>query len=399
MKQLLDSWYAYGEGMPEVQGSAELSLDYKSIGDFIADLEGLESEPNTTATELEGVLGVRRIVTDVGKFYTEFNTIYYATVLGLFAYYTNDQKYREIGPNGRQVLALKPAQPAPGQLDRQYVVYSGSQPLGPKTRVLTKLGTKKQGSNTTSCGLGFNGSRRGLGMCTLLPGVDSTPPNRPSPNDGAAAWLQYQTALDVWTQRNGSKLPMSQQQELLSMRAEANARVQAGGSQPAPGPPASVPGGDPDEVAAEEWPTWADGTTFPKYPPDDATAQAWQIFKQRTFAYMTDKDSGLSSVQFEQLNARIDRANVAIERLLPAAPPVPETGPPDLGPSTGVCSEWDGISFPVAPLYMTASRNQIVCYINNLRTYRGQAGMTQIEIGIADDLLREALIARSRAPP
>ena len=400
MKQLLDSWYAYAEGMPAVQGSAELSLVYKSIENFIADLEGLELEPNTTATELEDVLVVRRIVTDVGKFYTEFNTVYRATVLGLFAYYTNDQKYREIGPNGRQVLALKPTQPASGQLDRQYVVYSGSQPLGPKTRVLTKLGTKKQGSNTTSCGLSFNGSRRGFGMCTLLPGVDFAPPDRPPNSDGAATWLQYRTALGVWAQKYGSKLPMSQQQELLSLRADANARVQAGGSQPAPGPPGSVPGGDPGEVADEEWPTWRDGATFPKHPPGDATAQAWQTFKQRTFAYMTDKDSKLSSVQFDQLNARIDQANVAIERLIPSTPTVPETGPPDLGPLTGVCPEWDGISFPVAiaPLYMTASRNQIVCYINNLRTYRGQAGMTQIEIDIVDDLLREALIARSRAP-
>ena len=338
MIQLLDSWYAYEEDMPAVQGSAELSLVYKSIENFIADLGGLELEPNTTATALEDVLGVRRIVTDVGKFYTELNAVYYATVLGLFNYYTNDQKYREIGPNGRQVLFLKPVQPAPGQFDRQYVVYSGSQPLGPKTRVLTKLGIKKQGSNTTSCGVGSGGSRRGLGMCALLPGVDSPPPNRPSNGDGAATWSQYRAALDVWAQKYGSKLPISQQQELLSLRADANARVQAGGSQPAPGPPASVPGGDPDEVADEQWPTWADGTTFPRYPTGDATAQAWHIFKQQTFKYMTDKDSELNSVQFDQLNTRIDHANAAIERLLPAASPVPETGggsDTNLGPSRG----------------------------------------------------------------
>ena len=116
---------------------------------------------------------------------------------------------------------------------------------------------------------------------------------------------------------------------------------------------------------------------------------------------MTDKDSELSDVQFDQLNGRIDRANTAIERLLSATPTVPETGAgsdTDLGPSTGICPEWDGILFPVAPRYLIASKNQIVCFINNLRTYRGQVGITQIEINSVDDLLEEALIARARAP-
>jgi hypothetical protein len=126
---------------------------------------------------------------------------------------------------------------------------------------------------------------------------------------------------------------------------------------------------------------------------------------------MTDKEAELSDAQFDQLNTRLDRANVGIERLLPAMPTVPETGGSgtDLGPTdqdqwterdTGVCPEWDGISFPVAPRNMTASSGkQILCYINNLRTYRGQAGITQIELNDVDDLLEEALILRSRAPP
>ena len=140
---------------------------------------------------------------------------------------------------------------------------------------------------------------------------------------------------------------------------------------------------------------------------------AWRRFKQKTVVYMTDKDSELSNVQFDQLNGRIDQANTAIERLLSATPTVPEIGAGsgiDLGPSrgpdqwtepdTGVCPEWDGISFPVAPRNMTAaSRKQILCYISNLRTHRGHAGITQIELNVVDDLLEEALILRSRAPP
>ena len=52
---------------------------------------------------------------------------------------------------------------------------------------------------------------------------------------------------------------------------------------------------------------------------------------------MTDKDSELSDAQLDQLNTRIDRANTAIERLIPATPPMSETGGSgiDLGPSRG----------------------------------------------------------------
>jgi hypothetical protein len=130
---------------------------------------------------------------------------------------------------------------------------------------------------------------------------------------------------------------------------------------------------------------------------------------------MNDKDSELSDDQMAQLNTRYNRANSEIERLLSATPTVPETGGGrghgsgnDLGPTDPdqwtepgavVCPEWDGISFPVAPRNMsTASKNQIVCYINDLRTYRGHTGITQIELDIVDDLLEEALIARARAP-
>ena len=251
---------------------------------------------------------MRRIVTDVARFYNEYSNLYHATVLGLFAYYGNDKEYRS-RVSGDQKLALKPFQPGPTQLDRQYVVYSGSQPLGTKTIVLTKFGTRKASdTNTTTvgCGLGFFGStgnRRGLDTCALLSGIDFPPPNRPSNSDSVATWSEYQTALNAWAQKNSVYLPGPQQQKLQALRDYASARVEAGGSQPSPGP-------DPDEVADEEWPTWADGTTFPRYPPGDATAQTWQIFKRRTFAYMTDKDSELSSVQFEQLNARIDLASI-----------------------------------------------------------------------------------------
>ena len=186
--------------------------------------------------------------------------------------------------------------------------------------------------------------------------------------------------------------------------------MEAGGSHP-------TPRSDPDAVVDEEWPVWHDGRTFPGYPGGDATVQVWQRFKQRTVAYMTDKDAESSTAQCDQINTRIDRANTAIERLLPATPPVPETGgssidlgptdldqwtepDTDLGPSTGVCPEWVDISFPVAPRNMTASsRKKTFCYINNLRMYRGQAGITQIELNDVDDWLEEALILRSGAPP
>jgi hypothetical protein len=130
MKQLLEMWYDYEGETPEVQGSAELSLVYKSIEDFISDLENLEMEPSTTATELEAVLGTRRIVTDVQKFYASYTPLYYATVLGLFAYYKSDKDYRS-RVSGDQKLGLRPWDPASSQQDRGYVVYSGTTPLGP----------------------------------------------------------------------------------------------------------------------------------------------------------------------------------------------------------------------------------------------------------------------------
>jgi hypothetical protein len=105
--------------------------------------------------------------------------------------------------------------------------------------------------------------------------------------------------------------------------------VEFGGTQP-------TPGSDPDAVVGEEWPVWHDGRSFPRFPSSAATIEVWRRFKQRTVVYMTDKDSELSKAQFDQLNTRLDRANAAIERLLPATPPVPETGAgsdTDLGPT------------------------------------------------------------------
>ena len=105
--------------------------------------------------------------------------------------------------------------------------------------------------------------------------------------------------------------------------------METGGSHP-------TPGADPDAVVGEEWPVWHDGRTFPRYPGGDATAQVWQTFKSRTVVYMTDKEAELSDAQFDQLNTRLDRANAAIERLLPATPTVPATGAGsdiDLGPA------------------------------------------------------------------
>ena len=125
MQQLLGMWSDYEANTSEVQGSKELG--------FISDLEKLELEPGTTASDLEDVLGVRRIVTDVVRLYNEFNKMYHATTLGLLAYYGNDKGYRSKVPNGDQLLFLKQFEPKHGQQDRGFVVYSGSQPLGPKT--------------------------------------------------------------------------------------------------------------------------------------------------------------------------------------------------------------------------------------------------------------------------
>ena len=73
MKQLLDVWYAYERKTAEVQGSKELASVYKSIEIFIAELERLELDQDTTASDLEAVLlGVRRIVADVHNFYILF---------------------------------------------------------------------------------------------------------------------------------------------------------------------------------------------------------------------------------------------------------------------------------------------------------------------------------------
>ena len=150
---------------------------YKSIEDFIVELERLESGLNrdTTESDLEDVLGTRRIVTDVVKSHTKYNNAYFGTVLGLFAYYKTDQGYRTKGPRGDQVLTLRPWNTTSSQPDRGYVVYSGSTPLGPRTMVLTEFGTQEvsDGNTTTDdgCGLGFfgyTGNRRAFDSCTLF---------------------------------------------------------------------------------------------------------------------------------------------------------------------------------------------------------------------------------------
>ena len=79
---------------------------------------------------------------------------------------------------------------------------------------------------TPGCGLAFFGSpgnRKGLDTCAPFAGVDSPPPSRPSNSDGVATWLQYQTALGTWAQNNARYLPVSQQQELKALRADADA--------------------------------------------------------------------------------------------------------------------------------------------------------------------------------
>ena len=156
-------------------------------------------------------------------------------------------------------------------------MYIGDQPLGARDLALTGFGTKEGGDSDT-CELGFygaTGNRRGLDTCALFSGVDSPPPNKPSDSNGAATWVQYQSALDTWAQKNAPYLLVSQQQELQSLCANAGARVQASGLQPAPG-------ADSDAVTGEEWPTWADGAAFPRYPAGDATAQVWRTIKQQT---------------------------------------------------------------------------------------------------------------------
>ena len=101
----------------EIHGSEELVSVYKSLEDFIADLEGLALEPTTTASELEDVLGTRHIVTNVARFYNEYNNAYHATIWGLFVYYKSDKGYRANGPKGNQLLVLKHFEPKPGQQD------------------------------------------------------------------------------------------------------------------------------------------------------------------------------------------------------------------------------------------------------------------------------------------
>ena len=86
MKDLLEVWYAYAQVTPDVKGSPELAGVYKSIEKFIAELERLELAQGTTSSDLEDVLGDRRIVTDVVRFHNKYNKAYFGTVLELFAY-------------------------------------------------------------------------------------------------------------------------------------------------------------------------------------------------------------------------------------------------------------------------------------------------------------------------
>jgi len=320
MKALLEVWKVYGENTPEVEASAELSMVLKSIRIFIKSLTDLSLDPYATEDEFFDLLAQRRIVTDVGKFYTTYNRVYYATVLGMFASYKNT--YQQKAPIGHQTLAIQQFEPAgPLQFDREYAVYSGNIPLGPRDMVMTEFGIAVNGSaapgNTIVCELGSGGNRRGLESCALLPGIDSPPPVRPQASSGIASWTEYRTALDAWAEKYRSKLPDSQKQDLQRLRGEAIDRVEAGGSQPPPQMPdgSEVPEGSIDGVVPESWPTWTDGTKYPAFPTDDASVQEWQKFKQETTAYMTDKDDLLNASQFAALNGRVARAEAMIAKL------------------------------------------------------------------------------------
>ena len=147
----------------------------------------------------------------------------YATILGLFAYYGSDTKCSAKGPNSGQRLVLKSFHPGPGQYDRGFVIYGGSQPFDPKTMVLTKSGTQRDSDTNTTCGFGFSaGSRRGLDTCAFFSGIDSPPPNRPSNRDGVATWSEYQTASIAWAQKNWGFLLVPRRRELQVLCTDAD---------------------------------------------------------------------------------------------------------------------------------------------------------------------------------